>query len=52
MNKRNISECDHDWEFCDDVKICTYENCQLEKRLTEEEKAWATIEADVGSDLG
>lgn len=35
------AECDHDWEFLDKTKICTYPECQLEKTLTKDELNWA-----------
>lgn len=45
------SECDHDWEFLDKTKICTYPECQLEKTLTKEEIGFIDSEADGGNDF-
>ena len=45
------AECDHDWEFYDEFKVCTYPECQLEKELTKEEMTWADNEADGGNDF-
>ena len=49
--KQRQNDCDHDWEFCDTFKVCTYPECQLEKELTKEEISWANNEAYGGNDF-
>lgn len=43
------NNCDHDWEYFDTTKQCTYPECQLELAMSKQELVWAISEADGGN---
>ena len=42
-------DCDHDWEYFDTTKQCTYAECQLELKLTKSDYYFVSTESDGGN---
>ena len=46
-----LDSCEHEWEYSDKVKYCTFEDCGVTKELTKEDVAWLALEEDGGNDF-